>query len=239
MTVYASGRQAIESRRAQASPGGSLAVQVYSMADATVIQNSIGASISGEEITIPGGTAATTPAAAGAVIYEWALRDQLGNAFGALTGPIAGLARIVELISPGQLTDVLAVMSICGGTTGEEWGLGAQWSDATQLLGSAWGSNAGSWSSGAYTGADYRSVMGSWNLIQSDTGSPANMRVNQMVAHDYPGNTTANTRRATQNLTATNLGGTPTLRLAIMRTAGSAGDKTLSLQLRTNVLEGI
>lgn len=213
-------------------------MQQYLLADATVIQNSVGASLSGEQITIPGGTAATSPAAAGAYIVEWPLRDPVGTTIGALTGPLAGILRINEVTSPGGSTDVRVVLYIHTTGSSEDMGIGARWSDATAMLGSAWGSNGGTWSNSDYTGADYRSVMGTWNLIQSDTGSAANMRVNQVAAHDYPGNTAANTRRALQNLTVTNLGGTPTLRLAVFRTAGSAGDKTLELELYSNVVHG-
>ena len=83
--TYFSPRHADESRRAQASPGGSATIQTYDIADATVIQNSVGATFSGNEITMPGGSSAADPSSANALILEWDALDPAGTALATLT----------------------------------------------------------------------------------------------------------------------------------------------------------
>lgn len=74
--------------------GGAAARTQYLMADATVLVNGIGASISGEQVTIPGsdttGGSAVDPDDPNVLILEWEIKDPAGTTFSRFMDETAG-----------------------------------------------------------------------------------------------------------------------------------------------------
>lgn len=89
MTTFYSPKAALDYLASLGGGAGVAEEQRYLLSTATVITNGIGASISGEQVTIPGsdttGGSAVDPDDPNVLVLEWEIRDPAGNA---LTDPL-------------------------------------------------------------------------------------------------------------------------------------------------------
>ena len=235
--TYHSPTHAAESRRAQASPGGSATIQTYDIADATVIQNSVGATFSGNEITMPGGSSAADPSSANALILEWDALDPAGTALATLVNgdALIGMLATSEVTAATHSTDLvlwwyLRLDDSGGSGVAVDLGLRVDYAGATDLRVQAFYAVNGSVTTGSGPNSlsGVRDFLCDWlSRYPKAGGGPMAMATLGATPHtSATGSASSSGYRSYVNNPTIGQVGAPSLRLAVTRTSGSAGDLT-------------